>query len=61
MSGVPMTRRWFSVREATEITGLSRDTIMRLCRQGRLKYSRPTPRSTRILAESLENLMRVLN
>ncbi|WP_368491455.1 helix-turn-helix domain-containing protein [Bifidobacterium tibiigranuli] len=56
-----MTRRWFSVREATEITGLSRDTIMRLCRQGRLKYSRPTPRSTRILAESLENLMRVLN
>lgn len=61
MTDLALVRRWYSVREVTEITGMSRDTIMRLCRKGRLKYSRPSPRCTRIEAESLNHVMEILN
>lgn len=51
-------RRYYTVREASDITGLSPDTLRRLMRQHRLEYCRPSPRCTRILASSLEQLMR---
>ena len=61
MTDLSLIRRWYSVREVVGITGLSRDTVMRLCRKGKLKYARPSPRCIRIEAESLNQLMTVQN
>lgn len=49
-----------TIREVAQALGVSRMTVYRLIRAGRLKRVYPTPRSARITRESLEAFLRSL-
>lgn len=49
-----------TIKEVAQALGVSRMTVYRLIRAGRLKRVYPTPRSARITRESLEAFLRSL-
>ena len=49
-----------SVREVAKALGVSRMTVYRLVKQGKLKLVYPTPRSSRVTRESLLAFLRSL-